>query len=167
VENVTEIEVKDAKTYEIGYLLTPFLQAEKADEVVEAMYKTLIEDLGGVSVFKTTPKMRPLAYPVSKFISNKKSTVSEAYFGAVKFQISPEKIRTIKELLEKDTNIVRFLIINIPKNSKRVVASRGATSKKTTLDVAKEDVTVEKGVEMTSEEIDKEIEGLLDTPSAV
>ena len=167
MEKLTDSEVKDAKTYEIGYLLTPFLTAEKADEAVEAMYKTLIDDLGGLSVFKTSPKMRPLAYPVSKFISNKKSTVSEAYFGAVKFQISPEKIRTIKELLEKDNNVVRFLIVNIPKNSERIIIPTGVMSKRIVSDVPSsgEEVVI-KGEEMTNEEIDKEIEGLLDTPEA-
>ncbi len=162
MENVTETEVKEAKTYEIGYLLTPFLQAEKVEETVEAMYKTLIDDLGGLIIVKTAPKMRSLAYPVSKFISNKKSTVREAYFGAVKFQISPEKIRTIKEVLEKDNNVVRFLIVAIPKNSERVIIPRGVVSKRANSEVSKEEV-VEKGEEMTNEEIDKEIEGLLET----
>lgn len=163
MENVTETDVKDAKTYEIGYLLTPFLQAEKVEEAVEAMYKALIDDLGGLIIVKTAPKMRPLSYPVSKFISNKKSTVGEAYFGAVKFQISPEKIRTIKEVLEKDNNVVRFLIVGVPKNSERVIVPR-TTTKRASVDVKAEGV--EKGEEMTNEQIDKEIEGLLETQSA-
>jgi ribosomal protein S6 len=165
VENLTETEMKDAKTYEIGYLLTPFLPADKVEETAEAMYKMLVDDLGGLVVTKTAPKMRSLSYPVSKFINNKKSTVREAYFGAVKFQISPEKIRTIKELLDKDNNVVRFLMVNVPKNSEQIVAPREVTPKRVNLDVAKE-VVVEKGEEMTNEEIDKEIEGLLETQSA-
>lgn len=164
-KKTAELEMKEAKTYEIGYLLSPFFPAEKVEETVEAMYKTLITDLGGELVFKTTPKMRPLSYPVSKFISNKKSTFNEAYFGAVKFQLSPENIRTIKEQLEKDNNIIRFLIVSIPKNSDRVVAPRGVMTKKVQSVATKED-GAEKGEEMTNEEIDKEIEGLLDTQSA-
>lgn len=165
MENVTETELKEAKTYEIGYLLTPFLPAEKVEEVVEAMYKTLIDDLGGLIIIKTAPKMRPLSYPVSKFISNKKNTVSEAYFGAVKFQISPEKIRTIKELLEKDNNVVRSLIVSVPKNSERIISPVGISSRRIDLDTVKEEV-ISKGEEMSDEEIDKEIEGLLDTEKA-
>jgi ribosomal protein S6 len=164
VEKLTETELKEAKTYEIGYLLTPFLPADKVDETVEAMYKTLIEDLDGLMIIKTTPKMRALSYPVSKFISNKRSTFSEAYFGAVKFQISPEKIRTIKEQLEKDNNVVRFLIVNIPKNSERVVVPAGIATKKFPTDAKEEGA--EKGEEMSDEEIDKEIEGLLETQAS-
>jgi ribosomal protein S6 len=165
VENVIETEMKDAKTYEIGYLLTPFLPADKAEETAEAMYKMLVDDLGGSVMTKTAPKMRSLSYPVSKFINNKKSTVREAYFGAVKFQISPEKIRTIKELLEKDSNNIRFLIVNIPKNSEQVIIPRGVVAKRASSDTVKEKVVV-KGEEMTNEEIDKEIEGLLDAQGA-
>jgi len=165
VENVTELEQKEAKTYEIGYLLTPFLPLEKVEETVEALYKSWIEDLGSLMIVKTSPRMRSLAYPVSKFISNKKSTFKEAYFGAVKFQASPEKIRTIKELAEKDNNIIRFLIVSVPKNAERVIAPRGAMGKRVRPATAKEDGVV-KGEEMTSEEIDKEIEGLLETQAA-
>jgi len=169
VENEPEIEEKEAKTYEIGYLLTPFLPADKVEETVEAMYKAMIDDLGGLAVFKTTPKMRALSYPVSKFISNKKSIFSEAYFGVVKFKISPEKIRTIKELLDKDNNIIRFLTVNIPKNSEKVVLRSGVATKKVVEKVVEkvvdvDNIEVEKVEEMSSEEIDKEIEGLLDTP---
>lgn len=164
MENSTELEVKDAKTYEIGYLLSPFLPTEQVEEAVEAMYKSWITDLGGVLVFKTTPKMRALAYPVAKIINNKKSTYKEAYFGAVKFQISPDKIRTQKELAEKDGNILRFLIVNVPKNSDRIIVPRGAMMRKARPSAGAENT--EKGEEMSSEEIDKEIEGLLDTQSA-
>lgn len=166
MENVTDIEVKEAKTYEIGYLLTPFLPTDKVEEVAEAMCKAIIEDLGGLSIFKTIPKMRALSYPVSKFISNKRSTFREAYFGAVKFQISPDKIRTIKELLDKDDNVIRFLTISIPKNSERVIMPV-RTGVRTNPEVAKDSEAVApKGEEMSSEEIDKEIEGLLETQAA-
>ena len=155
MENIlTESTTPEVKTYEVGYLLTPFLPAEQVEEVAQAMYKSLIEDLGGKALFKTTPKMRPLAYPVSKIISNKKSTVSEAYFGAVKFEIFPEQIRTIKEILDKDDRVIRFLIIGIPKNSERIVFTRRPA--------AKVEEGAVKGEEMNKEEIDKEIEGLLE-----
>ena len=162
MENETVFEGKDAKTYEIGYLLTPFFPAEGLEETVEAMYKSWITDLGGELVFKTVPKMRALAYAVDKFINNKKSTFKEAYFGAIKFQISPEKIRSIKEIIEKDPNIVRFLMINVPKNSERVYIPRGTGIRHARPVEGK----AEKGEEMSSEEIDKEIEGLLDTQTA-
>lgn len=163
--NTQELDVKEAKTYEIGYLLTPFLPAEQVEESVEAMHKAWIADLDGLTIIKTAPKMRSLAYPVSKFINNKKSTFKEAYFGAVKFQISPEKIRTIKELLDKDNNIIRFLIVSVPKNAERILSPRGAGARRVRPAATKED-GAGKGEEMTSEEIDKEIEGLLETQSA-
>ena len=165
MENIPATAGQEVKTYEIGYLLTPFLSAEKVEETAEVMYKTLVDELDGLIMIKTAPKMRPLSYPVAKFINNKKSTVSEAYFGAVKFQISSEKIRTIKERLEKDNNVIRSLIVNIPKNSERVIVPVGVMTKRINLDAPKKKEPVIKGEEMTNEEIDKEIEGLLDVQS--
>lgn len=162
--NQKELEKKEAVTYELGYLLSPFFPAEKVEESVEAMYKTWIEDLGGVIVLKTAPKMRALAYPVAKVINNKKSLYNEAYFAAVKFQISPESIGTIKEMVEKDSNIVRFLIINVPKRAEKVVIPRTTFERKPQAVV--EETKAEKVEEMSNEDIDKEIDDLLDTPSA-
>ncbi|MCX6712738.1 MAG: 30S ribosomal protein S6 [Candidatus Vogelbacteria bacterium] len=160
-----QLEAKELKTYEVGFLLSPFLPLEKVEETVEAMYQAWVLDLGGEIVVKHAPKMRTLAYPVAKFINNKKSSFKEAYFAAVKFKISPEKIRTQKELIEKDGNVIRFLVVIIPKNSDRIVIPRGIRR-----DWAKPVFTpgekVEKGEEMSSEQIDKEIEGLLETPKA-
>lgn len=166
MENIPATAGQEAKTYEIGYLLTPFLPADQVEETAEAMYKVLVDDLGGVIAIKTSPKMRPLSYPVSKFINNKKSTVSEAYFGAVRFQISPDKIRTIKERLEKDNNMIRSLIIIIPKNSERIVVPSGIAPRRINLAVSKKEEKLVKGEEMSNEEIDKEIEGLLETTNS-
>jgi len=166
VENSTELETKEARTYELGYLLTPFLPLEKVEETVDAMYKTLITDLGGEIVIKHLPKMRTLAYPVAQIISNKKSLYKEAYFAAVKFQLSPEKIRTQKEMIEKDGNVIRFLVVNVPKNAERIVAPRSSLLRRPRPVTAAEEKAEKGGVEMTSEEIDKEIEGLLETQAA-
>jgi ribosomal protein S6 len=166
VENSTELETKEAKTYELGYLLTPFLPLEKVEETVDAMYKSLITDLGGEIVIKHLPKMRTLAYPVAKIISNKKSLYQEAYFSAVKFQLSPDRIRTQQEMLEKDGNVLRFLVVNIPKRAERVVVPRSSTLLRRPRPVTPAEEKADKGPEMTSEQIDKEIEGLLDSPTA-
>lgn len=163
--NPIELEAKEAKTYEIGYLLTPFLPLEKVEETIEAMYKAWITDLGGTIIVKHAPKMRSLAYPVVKFINNKKSSFTEAYFGAVKFQLSPAEIRTQKEIIEKDGNIIRFLVVSVPKNPERAVFSRGVKREWVRAAATVSEKT-EKGEEMSSEEIDKEIEGLLETPKA-
>jgi ribosomal protein S6 len=156
-----ELEEKDLKTYELGVLLTPFLPLDKVEETVEALYGTLITDLGGSIILKHAPKMRSLAYPVAQIISNKKNLYQEAYFAAVKFQLSPDQIRTQKEMIEKDSNIIRHLLVSVPKNSERVFIPRGAALRRARPVTAAEEKAEKGGEEMSSEQIDKEIEGLL------
>lgn len=165
MENAVQLDTKEVKTYEIGYLLSPLLPSEKVEESMEAVYQAEIAAKGGEILFRTVPKMRALAYPVSKFTSNKRSSFTEAYFGAVKFTAAPETIVSIKEAFEKDANIIRFLIVSVPKNAERPAVLKRPMIRRARPMLPKEEAG-EKSVEMTPEEIDKEIEGLLETANS-
>lgn len=95
----------DPKLYEIGYLLTPLIPADKlADEV--NLTRSAIEKEKGLIVGEDAPKSRQLAYEIKKF--------NTAYFGWIKFMVRPDTIESLKKNLENNGNILRFLIINIP-----------------------------------------------------
>ena len=159
------MDTKDQKTYEIGYLLSPFIPAEQLEEAVAKMFKTNIEAKKGVVTTTVAPKMRPLAYAVAKMVDNKKSVYRDAYFGAVRFEAIPSDITAIKEAFDKDANVVRFLIIVAPKGSEIVTPKRVMTPRRTTTRASAESITSTEDkpavVVMSKEDIDKEIEGLI------
>ncbi|MEK7477885.1 MAG: 30S ribosomal protein S6 [Patescibacteria group bacterium] len=159
------LETKEVKTYELGYLLSPLVPQDKVEESVETMYQAAIVAKEGSILFRIVPKMRALAYPVSKFINNKRSSFSDAYFGAVKFTAAPTAIAGVKETFTGDGDIIRFLIVSVPKNADRPVVLKRPIGRRVRPTLPKE-ADGEKGVEMTSEEIDKEIEGLLATTNS-
>lgn len=162
---IKQTEEKELKTYELGYLLSPMIPAEASVEIVANVIAPVLEARTGNIISQVSPKMKVLAYEVLKSVNNKNSKFKEAYFGVIKFQADPVTILDITKLLDKNADIVRFLLIAIPKGAERVVAPKRSLTRKPKADVKEEGGLLvsseEKGEPMSSEEIDKEIEGLI------
>ena len=135
------------------------IPADTVAEMVTTLFVPMMEVSSGQILSQTTPKMKVLAYEIVKSINNKNQKYKEAYFGAVKFQADPAFIENVKKLLDKNTDILRFLLLTIPKGADRTLPKRSLSRKPKTEASVKEEG--EKGEPMSSEEIDKEIEGLI------
>ena len=152
-------EGTEARVYELGYLLIPTISSEE----VPATYgdiKALISGLGGEIISDDMPKMINLAYTMLKVTANVRSKYNTAYFGWVKFYMTPEKVLELKKKSDLDPKIIRFLLIKTVKENtiaaKRFV-SRDMIHHKPT---AKKDEN-EVVVPINKEEIDREIEALI------
>lgn len=86
------------KSYEISYLLNP---NEGSDLMSSLLKETGLEILsdGGVT------EMR-LAYPVKK--------ETRANFGYLHFSAEPETVNKLRDLLQLNANVLRFLIVTPP-----------------------------------------------------
>lgn len=161
MSEVTKKEKPETSLYEVGYLLNPMITEESLTASVDELIRSAIERAGGVVTSQTQPKRRALAYQVGKSVNHKRTNFREAYFGAIRFEALPEVLAEIKKNLDQGELILRFILINIPRRAeapvvpKRIPARRAKVADK---------VTGEK-TEISKEEIDKEIEGLL-TPAA-
>jgi ribosomal protein S6 len=152
----------DSRIYEVGYLLVPTI--EEVD--VPAMYgnmKELVASFGGEIISDDMPKKINLAYTMLKVVSNVRSKFNTAYFGWVKFEMTPEKILELKSKLDLDPNIIRFLITKTVKENtiaaKRFVY-RDTTRRKTPMQKKDES---EVSAPINKEEVDKEIDAMVAT----
>ncbi len=161
IEDVSESE--DPKIYEVGFHVVPTTAEDDVSSVVNAVRDT-IESLSGTIISEGTPKMIQLAYPMDHIVANKKSIFDSGYFGWVKFQAIPENILKIKDGLNDNADIFRFLIISTVKEdtfSKKAVpkirksSTASVATKKTPK--AKEEIKNE----VLEEEVDKAIEELV------
>jgi len=158
MENQEKITEKSyTQVYEIGYLLVPSIPEEKVGEE-SASVRTLIEEKGGVLIAEEMPKMKPLAYSISRFLNSKRERFNQAYFGWIKFELSNEDISSVKSGLDKNSHIIRSLCIGTVRES--TLARLKPTMFKKTTDSPK------KKKEISEEELEKSIEKLVGETSS-
>ncbi|MFA5751031.1 MAG: 30S ribosomal protein S6 [Candidatus Paceibacterota bacterium] len=110
---LTKEEAKNdekSQIYELGFLLLPSISEENIPVVFDN-YKELIISFGGDVISGEMPRMIRLAYVMTKIIENKRNKFDSAYFGWVKFEMSPEKLVELKSKLDLSPDLIRFLII--------------------------------------------------------
>lgn len=152
-ENINE---KSPKIYEVGYLLSPLVAEAALADTVNSTVRKAIEDAKAKITTETAPTMRTLAYEVKKETGSKIARFSDAYFGAIRFEARPSMIAQINEQLDHAELVLRFMTIIAPKDNPPRAPRRPmavAKAKPVEGDVDK--------TPMTTEDIDKEIEGML------
>ncbi len=90
------------RNYELAFLLSPEIEEKKLKEHHQKI-NTLIEKAGGVLISSLSPVKKTLFYPIKK--------KTEAFLGSSEFQIEPKALESLKKELEKEAEILRFLIV--------------------------------------------------------
>lgn len=161
--------------YEIAYLLSPLVMAENAVAEVDKVIKAPIDSLGGNLTSQLAPILRPLAYPVAKTVSGKRQAYRDAYFGAARFELGSQPVLEFKNLLDKNEQLLRFMIMRLPKsadrainpNYRKILATHRDPLVTETLKEEEAVVAPELKGEVNKEELDKEIEGLLEEKAVI
>lgn len=149
--------------YEVGYLLVPTIAEENVGGEVTAL-KDMLSEHGAQFISDEYPKLIELAYEMSRTVANKKAKFTSGYFGWVKFEIPTANILKVKEVLDLNESIIRFLLIKTVREStlapKRAYGkSEGVSSKRK---VAQKAGAEKAEPEVIDEEtIDKDIEALV------
>jgi small subunit ribosomal protein S6 len=98
------------RNYELTFLLSPEIEEKNLKEFQQKI-KNLIEKIGGVLISSLSPIKRTLFYSIKK--------KTEAFLGVCEFQMEPKALEDLKKNLEKESEILRFLIL-VKKPSKKV-----------------------------------------------
>ena len=155
-ENIEGEEVKNS-VYEVGYIVVPTIAEENLGEEV-TLFKDMFTEHGAIFISDEYPKMMELAYEMSRSIANKKQKFSYGYFGWVKFECSTSQARIIKDLLDKNEKLVRYLMVKTVREStlspKRPYGKTEGVKRRTTH-------KAEETGPINEETIDKEIDALI------
>lgn len=104
------------RIYEVGYHILPIISEENLPAEVGNI-KGMIEGHGAMFISEEFPKLRPLAYALSKSVEGKRQDFDQAYFGWVKFEIDPEKALEIKKALDANKSVLRHIFIETVRES--------------------------------------------------
>jgi len=155
-ENKNDTEVS-LGVYEVGYLMVPSIAEENLGGEVTTFKDSLTEH-GVTFIADEYPKMMELAYEMSRSIANKKQKFSYGYFGWVKFECTSPIAREIKDMLDKNEKLIRYLFIKTVREStmstKRPYGKTEGTKRRST-------AKPEKAEPINEEVIDKEIDALV------
>jgi ribosomal protein S6 len=108
--------IKDNKVYEIGFLMSPAVRDEDLTARFDEL-KASLTNTGASLISEGAPEFIDLAYEMSKVIENKRVRFTQGYFGWVKIEANPATIAAIKELVEKNILIIRYLLIIAPREN--------------------------------------------------
>ena len=176
----TKTNAEKKVKYDLLFVMSPVLPEEKALEQVEHIRK-LIESRNGTIFESDLPKLRPLAYAVTKTWEGKKSSYDQGLFGWMKLEVASEavaaiqtELRTMSHLLRSaltyaylDVRPVRRIPGTEDKPAEAVLPSAEMPMMPTTVKVQEPVVKKESVVSsapakvMNEAEIDKQIESLL------
>lgn len=101
----------DSRVYEISFIFDNKLDEQAALEKGNAI-KQSIATLGGSFISEEAPYMRELAYEMIRVQNNINVRFNEGYFGWIKFEMEPSKVKGFEKQLMLDEQMVRFLIVS-------------------------------------------------------
>jgi len=90
------------KVYELTYIISPEITSEEAEAEAKEL-ESAISSKEGMVLKQSNPIAKALSYPIKKHASG--------FFGILEFQLEPEKLIELKEIIGKDGKIVRHIII--------------------------------------------------------
>ena len=90
------------KIYELTYIISPEITSEEATAKAKEI-ESIVSGKEGMILKQSNPIAKTLSYPIKKRASG--------FFGVLEFQLEPEKLLELKEILIKDGKIVRHMVI--------------------------------------------------------
>jgi ribosomal protein S6 len=110
----------EERSYELNYLISPDLTQAEVDDLVKKIEGLTLEEKG---VKKTElPKRIKLSYPIKK--------EEEAFLVSLKFKMEPQKTEYLKKEIEKEKNILRYLLIKTNIENKKDVENKKVVENK-------------------------------------
>ncbi len=146
-------DTKDTRIYELGFLMAPTIGEEHLPAEVTAL-KDIVSAKGGVTIAEEFPRFIELAYRMDRTIANRKEKFTHAYFGWMKFEMSPENADALGKELADNDKLVRYTLF-------KTVRENTIASKRPIRESRKRVASDEPKVEMNKEEVDKEIDALV------
>ncbi len=147
--------------YELSYLIASSIPEEKVGEELSKIQK-IIADGGSSIIAEEQPKLEDLAYTIKKkTVAGSYDNFDEAYFGWVKFEVSPSKIESIKKNVELIPSVIRVLVITTIREN-TYLGKRASSPSKIETEAEKPTESVHVAEPTASrEEIDKSIDAMV------
>ncbi len=155
---VNSTNEQELVSYEFAFHVLPTVAEGEVPGVFESL-KALITNAGGEIFAEENPQRFDLAYEIIKYLEGKNRKFSSAYFGWVRFRLSPAALAELSENLDAKKELLRYLFIKLTKveeqnpfNFHESIVSRKVQT------ITDEDILSEEDGEVDSADIDETVE---------
>jgi len=145
----------DAAHYELAFHVLPTVAEGEVADVVSAL-RSSIEAAGGTVTSEEAPERFDLAYDIVKYLEGRNRKFSSAYFGWVRFTLTPDKLAEVNEVVEAAPQLLRHLLIRLTKTEEaeafmfhEALEDQGVSE---TVELNEENATVEEKKEEATED---------------
>jgi ribosomal protein S6 len=90
------------KTYDLTYIISPEITSEEAESFAKEL-ESFVQNKEGVVIKQNNPVARTLSYQIKKHASG--------FIGSIEFQLEPEALAELKQVVEKDKKVNRHMIV--------------------------------------------------------
>ena len=111
-------EEREARIYEIGYMITPIVKEDQIEKVVGSIREE-IEKVGGNFIAEGAPSLTKLAYAMMTREDGKRIEHERAYFGWIKFETQSTAAESFEQALKHNANIVRYIVFRTVREDTR------------------------------------------------
>ncbi len=111
-----DVTSSEPRVYELGYLIMPSVDEGDLGTQRDALV-ALITRFEGIVIDEGQPALIDLAYEMDKLINNKRAIFNQAYFGWIKFDVSPRGVEALTKEIEAVQSLIRFILVKTIKEN--------------------------------------------------
>jgi len=105
---------REAVSYELAFHVLPTVTEGEVTQVFDRL-KNLITKAGGNVTGEEAPERFDLAYEIEKYLEGKNRHFTSAYFGWIRFTLSPAALEALTEEIDAQKELLRYLLIRLTK----------------------------------------------------
>ncbi len=111
---VNGVVERELETYEFAFHVLPTVAEGEVPMVFDAL-KAHITKVGGQIFDEESPERFDLAYEIVKYLEGKNRKFTSAYFGWVRFHVTPDVLASLTEELDSEKQLLRYILIKLTK----------------------------------------------------
>ncbi|MES2007063.1 MAG: 30S ribosomal protein S6 [Patescibacteria group bacterium] len=161
-EGASAPKVNDEQAvYELAFHIVPQIPEDGVGAVVEKLHKLIGK---AEVVTEQVPAKMTLSYTIERADSGKREKFDTAYFGWIKFVTERSEIQGIEQGVRAMSEVLRYLLVETVRENTMEQPRRAAVFTSDRLEgqtIEKPVAPVEKSAEVSEEELNKSLEGLI------
>ncbi len=113
-EMSTGANEQELVAYELAYHILPTVAEGEVTAVTEEL-KALVAKAGGKVTDEEAAERFELAYEIDKYLEGRYRKFTSAYFGWVRFELTPSALTAFTEAVDEHKSLLRFLLVRLTK----------------------------------------------------